>query len=331
MAADLLLTGFFLNELTLPWGTTLAEVADRLPDRAQWPPYGAGATLLVACPRVLGLATTGCTLHAPSRHRPVLQASYELVAPPGYAGQPAEARQWQQPLTAQLGPPTQAEAVERPGAVGTGMVVYAARWQALGVQLSLAGYGAVRHEARGLVAAGLSLAWEDELAAARPYALATTREAAALAAVAGPTIELRVFQLTRAQEPYVHFDFRQPQPPSDEQRRAQRALYRANLLDTPPSLQQQLTATQVALWGVSGRAAWAVSTRWDTIVLPATASPRVELLTAQPGRGPGYVQLDIGTLRLTDELTAPTLPALAQALAHLPGVVVGRREDYDGW
>lgn len=63
-------------------------------------------------------------------------------------------------------------------------------------------------------------------------------------------------------------------------------------------------------------------------MLPAAAPPAVELLTARPGRGPGYGQLDIGTLRLTDALPAP---ARADALARLPGVVVNRREDYDGW
>ena len=67
------------------------------------------------------------------------------------------------------------------------------------------------------------------------------------------------------------------------------------------------------------------------VVLPLAAPPRIELLTAQPGRGRGYVQLDIGTLRLTDALAAPALPALAHALARLPGVVVSHREDYDGW
>jgi hypothetical protein len=85
------------------------------------------------------------------------------------------------------------------------------------------------------------------------------------------------------------------------------------------------------LWPVPGRAAWAISTRWDTLVLPLAAPPGIELLTAQPGRGRGYVQLDSGTLRLTDALAAPALPALANALARLPGVVVSHREDYDGW
>jgi hypothetical protein len=54
-------------------------------------------------------------------------------------------------------------------------------------------------------------------------------------------------------------------------------------------------------------------------------------MRARPGRGPGYVQLAIGTLRLTDALGVPALPALADALACPLGVVVSRREDYDGW
>ena len=144
-------------------------------------------------------------------------------------------------------------------------------------------------------------------------------------------MEAVVFQLTQAQAPYTHFDFNQPQPPTDEQRRAQRALYREHLLETPPYFQQRLAAPEVALWPVPGRAAWAVSTRWDTLVLPLATPPGIELLTAQPGRGRGYIELNIGTLRLTDTLAAPALPALANALARLPGVVVARREDYDGW
>jgi len=331
MASSLLLPGFFLDELLLPWGTTLAEADDRLAAYSRWPPYGDGPNLRLACSHALGLPATSCTLRAPARARPVLHASYDLAAPPHYTGQPAEASRWQAPLTARLGPPTQAEIIEQPAAVGLSTVVYAARWLGPQGRVSLSVYGATRHEAGGPVAAGLFLDWEDELTAAQPYAVAAAREAAQLAAVAGPTVEATVFQLTRDQVPYTHFDSNQPQPPTDERRRAQRALYREHLLETPPSWQQRLAAAQVALWPVPGRAAWAVSTQWDTLVLPAGASPDVELLTAQPGRGPGYVQLDIGTLRLADALGAPALPALADALARLPGVGVSRRQDYDGW
>lgn len=331
MGSSSLLTGFFLDELTLPWGTTLAEADAQLASYPRWSPYGDGPNLRLACSHALGLATTSCTLRAPARARPVLHARYDLAAPPHYAGQPAEANQWQAPLTARLGPPTQAEVIERPGAAGLSTVVYAARWLGPQGRLSLSVYGATRHEASGPVAAGLFLDWEDELTAAQPYAVAAAREAAQLAAVTGLIVEATLFQLTREQVPYTHFAYGQPQLPTDERRRAQRALYREYLLETPPYWQQRLAAAQVALWPVPGRAAWAVSTRWDTLVLPAGAAPAVELLTAQPGRGPGYVQLDIGTLRLTDALGALALPALADALARLPGVGVSRRQDYDGW
>lgn len=331
MASSLLLTGFFLDELLLPWGTTLAEADACLATYSRWPPYGDGANLRLACSHALGLPATNCTLRAPARTRPVLRASYDLAAPPHYTGRPAEASRWQAPLTARLGPPTQAGVIERPGAEGLSVVVYAARWLGPQVRFSLSVYGATRHEAGGPVAASLFLDWEDELTAAQPYAVAAAREAAQLAALAGPSVEATVFQLTREQAPYTHFTYGQSRPPTDERRRAQRALYREHLLETPPFFQQRLAAAQVALWPVPGRAAWAVSTRWDTLVLPAGTSPDVELLTVQPGRGPGYLQLDIGTLRLTDVLEAPALLALADALARLPGVGVSRRQDYDGW
>ena len=78
---------------------------------------------------------------------------------------------------------------------------------------------------------------------------------------------------------------------------------RARRVDPPLYFQQRLAAAQVALWLVPGPAAWAVSTRRDTLVLAA----------------PCYA------------LGAPALPALADALAPLPGVAVSRWEDYDGW
>jgi hypothetical protein len=41
--------------------------------------------------------------------------------------------------------------------------------------------------------------------------------------------------------------------------------------------------------------------------------------------------LILARLSLADALAALALPALANALACLPGVVVGHQEDYDGW
>jgi hypothetical protein len=84
MASSPLLTDFFLDKLPLPWGTTLAEADARLANYLQRPPYGGWPNLRLACTWALGLAATSCHLRAPARARPVLQASYELAAPPHY-------------------------------------------------------------------------------------------------------------------------------------------------------------------------------------------------------------------------------------------------------
>ncbi|RZK52109.1 MAG: hypothetical protein EOO59_14115, partial [Hymenobacter sp.] len=70
MPTSPLLAGFFLDELTLPWGTTLGEVATRLAGRPQWPPYGGEPNLRPICAHVLGLPTIDCRLRAPARSRP---------------------------------------------------------------------------------------------------------------------------------------------------------------------------------------------------------------------------------------------------------------------
>jgi hypothetical protein len=108
------LASYPLNGLALPWGLTLAEATARLKAQPQLPPFGGWPNLRVACRSVFGLAATEANLRAPALHKPVLQVSYELAAPPQFRGQPREAAQWQQSLTALLGAPGQTQAYTEP-------------------------------------------------------------------------------------------------------------------------------------------------------------------------------------------------------------------------
>ena len=321
---------FPLDDQQLPWGTSLNEAERQLTPRAWLTPYGGWPNLRSPCRAVLGLPTTECELRGPARRKPIVQASYELPPPPGHQGAgPADPAYWVQPLTRVLGPPTQAG--PNPHAYGgSGSVVYTAKWALPLLTVGLSVFGGVRPQESGPASASLYFDWRDVLTAARPFYEAALAESAALAA-----------EYERLALPPQLFDTRQrqagaygdPAPAGDAAaqtrwRQSERALYREGLLETPPALQARLSPTQVALWRVPARAAWAVSTQYDTTLLPDDDAAAVELTTLHPAKGGGNVQLSAGALSLGDAYHAPALPALAQALERV-GVPVRRAEDYD--
>ena len=320
-----------LDALALPWGLTLAEATARLQHQPQRPPHGGWPNLRVTCHSVFGLAATEANLRAPALHKPVLQVSYELAAPPQFRGQPREAAQWQQPLTDLLGAPAHTQAYTEPGRTGWSNVVYTARWQVGLVQVGLSVFGGVRQQAGGPVAAGLYLHWQDELTAAQPFLAAAEAEAAALEAVAAQAAAPLVFRLQQRQAPYhmPRYDAPTPDPGREATRlrQAHRALYREGLYETPTRFQAELSNYEVALWAVPGRAAWAVSTQLDTVLL--APDTRLELVILHPAKGGGNHQLRVGDLSLGDAYGAAALPALAAAIAQHTGYAVPRVDDND--
>ncbi|MGI4870254.1 MAG: hypothetical protein ACRYFX_03640 [Janthinobacterium lividum] len=317
-----------VDDLTLPWGKTLTEIASLLQPRALRKPYGGWPNLRVACQSVYGLAAVECNIRAPAWHKPVLQVSYELAAPP--EEKLLSALPWLAPLNALLGPTTEGKTY--PEAQGrAGSVTYAANWQQPPVKVSLSVFGGVRPQEGGPVGAGLWLDWQDEVRVARPFYEAARAQTAALEAVASQAAAPLRFQTQDSQKAYAMLHFgTTPLPPGPAAtllRQSQRALYRTGLCETPTPLQRLLSDYEVALWLVPGGSQWAVSTRHDTVVLePATS---VQLTTLRPAKGAGGMLLDVGDLSLRDDYASPALGGLALAIEQRAGCPVSRTEDYD--
>lgn len=321
---------FPVDDQLVPWGTSLDEAEQQLAPRPWLTPYGGWPNLRSPCRTVLGLPAIECEMRGPARHKPILQASYELAPPPGHQGPgPAEPAYWVEPLTRVLGPPTQAG--PNPHAyAGSGSVGYTARWEMPLLTVGLSVFGGVRTEESGQAAAGLYFDWRDELTAARPfYEAALTHSAALAAEYERLVLPPQLFAARQRQDDH----YGSPEPAADpatetQRRQARRALYREGLLETPPALQARLRPEQLALWRVPARAAWAVSTCFDTVLLPDAASTAVELVTLHPAKGGGALYLRVGELHLSDTYKAPALPQLATALERV-GVAVRRSEEYD--
>ena len=325
-------SAFPINTVLLSWGATLADAAAQLPGHAWWEPYGGWPNLRGACRSVLGLPATECNLRAPAASKPIMQASYELGAPPLATWLAAVPEPWLGPLTALLGSPVEAGFTDRTWQQGSGSVVYSARWRQPTVRISLSVFGGVRRGQGGPAAAGLFLDWTDEVTAARPFYEAAQVRSNALQTAAAQLTMPQIFTTQQAQGTYMMADFTRTDPYpglADELlRQSQRALYREGLLETPTTLRAQLTNHQVALWPVPGQAEWAVSTRWDTVLL-TPAGPATELLTLRPAKGSGGLTLAVGDLRLGDAYGTPALAALATAIEQQVGQRVSRVEDSD--
>ncbi len=98
---------YFVDELSIPWGTCLSEVPWLTPGR-EWQRDDDGASSLHGmCRSAFGLATTACRLWAPAYHRPVLLVKYELAPAPPLSSAAAALTHWLSSLTQQLGPPTE--------------------------------------------------------------------------------------------------------------------------------------------------------------------------------------------------------------------------------
>jgi hypothetical protein len=323
---------FPINDTLIAWGSTLAEAEALLPGHPWWEVYGGWPNLRGACQSVFGLAATECNLRAPAARKPIMQVSYELAAPASSAWMTAVPEPWLSALTALLGPPAEAGFTNNTWHQGPGSVVYSARWNQPTMRISLSVFGGIRHGQGGPAAAGLFLDWQDEIAAARPFYEAAQAQSVALQAVADQADTPQIFTTQQPQGGYLMPDYgaADPYPALTDTllRQSQRALYREGLLETPRQIQAQLTNHDIALWPVPGRPEWAISTRWDTILL-TTAGPATELLTLRPAKGSGGLTLSIGDLRLHDAYGTPALAALATAIEQQVGQQVSQPEDCD--
>ncbi len=320
-----------VDDVLLHWGATLAEIEALLHGRMWWKPYGGWPNLRGPCQSVFGLAASECQLSARVRHKPVLQVSYELTPPTGQDPKRASpSAYWVLPLTDLLGLPTEASRTPFSGS-GSDGVVYSARWERWPVRLSLSVYGGVRlNELGRQAAAGLYLDLQDLIGMAGPWSGEAQGAADALAAVATRVSRQDRFETQPAQEPFYVPDFDLAEPNSAREdaplRKAQRALYCNGLCDTPTYLADELSERQVLLWAVPYRDAWAVSNKWDTVLVSTADPPKVELTILSPAKGNGSVSLSVGDLNLKDDFGSPALSRLAQSLEEATGIIVERAE-----
>ena len=297
--------GFEIEGRFCPWGMTLREVRERLPAGNMAP---GDFCWRVEEARVFGLAARHLELMAPALDRPVLWLSCDLPPCPGGAEEAALIAHLDTTLGAGFG----REDVPRGDYDGARRRLV---WRAGDTHVGLT-------LVPGDVAAGLTVDWGNEIAAAAPYLPELARADAQLAGWAASADVLATFALEREPERFVQWRYCRrayvPERAVDAGllHRAQRALWQRTLLSTPHDLAGRLAANAVCVWRNAAARVWGVSSRGESVVfllghrVVATHHP------VRAARGAGESTLALGLLALRDRADSPAIAALAELLAQ---------------
>lgn len=304
--------GFAIDDAEYRWGTTPGDI----PLGGPRPVSTSYLHLDVACRTVMEFPAAGVTLSAPASDRPVMTVSYALASPPAGHAAPAH---WMDELRDHFGPPDQQANQDRRDSFG---VACWATWSRPTIDINLSIYGGVRATAFGRSAGLISLQWRDTAAAAAPY-IPEWRSATAI-----------VMRLAESLAAFHRFDVPREMAPAGDPIDANvasfedwRALNSRTLLATPASIGARLSAASFALWQSAPDGPWALSTRWDTVVLrPAS---RVSWAEIRPAKGRGHSALSVDRLSIVMPFGTTAIAAAAAALTSLPYLDVEKLEDED--
>ena len=296
--------GFEIGGSFFPWGVTLHEVRERLPG-------GQSVTgeycWRVEAASVFGLATQKLEFMAPALDRPVLWLSCDLPPCPGGAAEAALIDHFDATL-------------------GAGFVrddVSLGDYD--GARRRLVWRGGDTHVGLTLmpddVAAGLTVDWGNEIAAAAPYQPQLARADAQLARWTASAEVLATFVLECEPERFDQWRYccRAYVPEraveGDLLHRAQRALWRRFLLTTPADLAERLAPSEVAVWRNSAARVWGVSTRDESVVFLLGQRLVVTHHDVRAARGAGESTLVLGLLAVRDRAGSAAIAAFAELLA----------------
>ena len=296
--------GFEIGGDFFPWGVTLHEVRERLPGGRS---VTGGSCWCVEAASVFGLATRKLELMAPALDRPVLWLSCDLPPCPGGAAEAA--------LIAHLDATLGAGFVREDLPLG----------DYDGARRRLAWRGGDTHVGLTLmpddVAAGLSVDWGNETAAAAPYLPQLARADSQLAGWTASAEVLATFALDGEPERFVQWRYCcrafVPAPVVEDAllHRAQRALWRRSLLTTPAELAERLAPSEVAVWRNAVARVWGVSTRDESVVFLLGHRLMVRHHDVRAARGAGESTLVFGSLAVRDCAGSAAIAAFAELLA----------------
>lgn len=284
------------------------------PVRPGWPNY----RLLEQ--HIFGLTALVTEVRGPYGDRECVQQIFELTLDADYPLAELEAR-YLGKIEPVIGRPSKAN---RYTTKTVSQVAYSADWDVDDLRVTLSIYGGPRASHGGMATAGLFVNLRDELPIMARYAGAlSVRESALWGTLTSPD----VLHISRLQTNLKPFSLQPWAAQSDAiRRKAQKAFYQRDLLETPPLVSQHLTANEVALWRHGDHLF--VSTQFDTVQLVA-GQTTLEVVNILPARGGGGLNVHVGELQIGDVPKSRPLTELVAAIQAVCAVRSSYQETYD--
>ena len=327
---------FCIDEVEVPWGSTLEEVREILKEKEVLDTFGERPNLRVSCKDAFGFKVNEINIRAPYEDSPVLQVSYQIS--PVKPSNIVDPRVWVLPLNIAFGlPKKQSKSSDSYRADDTkeGCVVYNANWRFKDVGLSLSTYGGYRSgNSDEHSIAGLYLNWENEIVAAKKFVQEVDKLEEYIASSENHHNVLRVFQFGKERPPYCLPNFNYTESnisyENEAPRRVRRALRYKQLFDTPEFILKSMENNSVIIWKINNDERYIASKGKDSVCFSSQCSDNnISWHNLLPAKGSGGMSLSINGLSIGDLPSSEPLTSLAKFIGKLQSKNIMCAQDYD--
>ena len=306
-------------------GEILNLAAEKFKDQEKLSSYGGWPNYRFVDTLIFDIPTLVTEIRAPFHDRPITQQTFELSLTSNSAKNLKE--DYLRKIGNFIGNPTELKEFDASTAF---QVSLTAKWLVENISITLSIYGGSRNIHNGLATAGLFFDITNEIEIAKPYVKALEEMESSLWADAKNFSVIQSIQINNRIRPYCLPNYASKNPESIYEdrllRRAQKALYKKSLLDTPSLVLEGMTENMIRVWTNNGK--YFVSTMFDTVEF-GRKDDQIEIHDLLPAKGSGQLSVNINDLSLSDSHDSEGLKALISTMETVTKKKYPVYQDYD--
>ena len=306
-------------------GEILNLAAEKFKDQEKLSSYGGWPNYRFVDTLIFDIPTLVTEIRAPFHDRPITQQTFELSLTSNSAKNLKE--DYLRKIGNFIGNPTELKEFDASTAF---QVSLTAKWLVENISITLSIYGGSRNIHNGLATAGLFFDITNEIEIAKPYVKALEEMESSLWADAKNFSVIQSIQINNRIRPYCLPNYASKNPESIYEdrllRRAQKALYKKSLLDTPSLVLEGMTENMIRVWTNNGK--YFVSTMFDTVEF-GRKDDQIEIHDLLPAKGSGQLSVNINDLSLSDSHESEGLNTLIGTIEKITKQKYKVYQDYD--
>ncbi len=306
-------------------GETLDLAAEKFKGHEKLPSYGGWPNYRFVDTSIFDLPALVTEIRAPFHDRPITQQTFELSLTSDSAKNLKE--DYLRKIGKFVGNPTELKEFDASTAF---QVSLTARWLVENISITLSIYGGSRNIHHGISTAGLFFDITNEIEIAKPYVKTLEAMERSFWAEVSHFSIIQSVEINHRIRPYCLPNYASKNPESiyDDPllRRAQKALYKKSLLDTPYFTLEGMTENTIRVWTNNGK--HFVSTMFDTVEFGGK-DDQIEIHDLLPAKGSGQLSININDLSLSDSHGSKGLNALISTIETITKKKYPIYQDYD--